>query len=70
MVNIAEDQPEYLTLPAYQDDEQGGRTIHKWKLTLWERIKILFTGRLWFSVLNFHRRLQPIKPTVHDPFKN
>ncbi len=65
---FAKDQPEYLPLPAYQDDEQGGRIFHCWKLSFWERCKIFLTGRLWINVLNFHRSPQPIKPMVDNPF--
>jgi len=68
-VVFAKDQPPYLPLPAYQDDEQGGRIFHCWQLTFAERIKVLFTGRFWINVLNFHQKPQPIKPMVDSPFK-
>ena len=60
----AKDQPEYLPLPAYKHD--NGVT-HCWYLNFMERIKILFTGRLWIQVLNFGKPLQPIKPIVDKP---
>lgn len=41
-----EDQVE--ALPAFRGE---GQVISCWKLTLWERIKLLFTGRLWMSVI-------------------
>jgi len=66
---FAKDQAPYLPLPAYQDDEQGGRIFHCWKLDLRERVKILLTGRLWINVLNFHKPPQPIKPMADSPFK-
>jgi hypothetical protein len=65
----AENQEEYLPLPVYEDGEQGGRVFHCWELTFRERIKMLFTGKLWISVLNFGRPLQPIMPMVDSPFK-
>ena len=65
----AEHQPEYIPLPVYEDDEQGGRVFHCWKLTFWECCKIWFTGKLWINVLNFHQPLQPIKPMVDNPFR-
>jgi hypothetical protein len=68
-VVFAKDQKPYLPLPAYQDDLQGGRIFHCWKLTIKERIKILFTGKLWINVLNFKQPPQPIKPMVDSPFK-
>jgi hypothetical protein len=67
-VIFAKDQKPYLPLPAYQDDIQGGRIFHCWQLSFRERIKILFTGRLWINVLNFHQPPQPIKPMVDNPF--
>ena len=65
----AKDQPEYLPLPVYEDNEQGGRVFHCWQLTLKERIKVLFTGKLWINVLSFNRPLQPILPMVDCPFQ-
>ena len=65
----AKDQKPYLPLPAYEDDKQGGRIFHCWKLSWQERLKILFTGKLWINVLNFHNPPQPIRPMVDSPFK-
>ena len=67
---FAKDQPPYLPLPAYQDSEQGGRIFHCWGLNLKERLKMLFTGKLWINVLTFKQSPQPIKPMVDMPFKN
>ena len=64
----AEHQKEYLPLPVYEDDLQGGRVFSCWGLTILERIKILFTGKLWINILNFKKPLQPIKPSVDSPF--
>ena len=64
----AKDQKPYIPLPVYEDDKQGGRVFHCWKLSLWERVKILFLGKLWINVLNFGQKLQPIKPSVDSPF--
>ncbi len=66
---FAKNQKPYLPLPAYQDKEQGGRIFHCWQLSCGERIKILFTGKLWINVLNFWKTPQPIKPMVDNPFK-
>ncbi len=62
---LAEDQPEYLPLPVCV---YGERTISCWHLSLWERVKLLFTGRLWLLVLNFRQPLQPQLPLVDYPF--
>ena len=59
-VIYAKDQPQYRPLPAYRDPlDHKGRIICCWKLSLWERLKVLITGRLWHHVLTFHEPLQP-----------
>ncbi len=65
----AKDQEPYLPLPVYEDDEQGGRVFHCWKLSIPERFLILMSGKLWINVLNFKKKLQPILPMIADPFK-
>jgi len=64
----AKNQEPYLPLPVYEDGEQGGRIFHCWRLSIKERIKILFKGVLWINVLNFKQPPQPIKPMVDSPF--
>lgn len=64
----AKDQKPYLSLLVYEDDKQGGRVFHCWKLSLWERVRILFIGKLWIQILNFGEPLQPIKPMINSPF--
>ena len=61
----AKDQPEYQPLPAYTDERQ---TISCWALTWRERIRVLWTGRLWLRQLNFGGALQPQLPEVVSPF--
>ena len=53
----AKDQPEYLPLPAHRT--AGGWVTSCWKLTLRERIKVLFTGRVFLTVATFNKPLQP-----------
>lgn len=62
--DIAKDQEQYLTLPAYVDELE---TVSCWKLTWLERLKLLLTGRLWLRQLNFGRALQPQCPSVDRP---
>lgn len=61
----AKNQPPYLPLPAYTNDKE---TISCWKLTLRERIKLLFGGRLWLRQMNFGEALQPQSPSIDTPF--
>ena len=64
-VTYAKDQPDYLQLPAYKDKE--GCVLSCWKLTLKERVMLLFTGRLWWGQLSFNRPLQPQRPFITKP---
>lgn len=63
----AEDQEPYIPLPVYEDEDH--EVIHCWKLSVKERLHILFTGKLWINVLNFGQPLQPIMPMVNNPFE-
>lgn len=56
---FAEDQPEYLPLPALRLGNAEGEIICCWGLTWRERLRVLWTGRIWHSVLTFHGSLQP-----------
>lgn len=60
---IAEDQPEYETLPALIDVEQGV-VISCWQLSEAELQEINKTGLIWVSQMNFNEPLQPISITV------
>lgn len=54
-------QPEYTPLHA---QKSGNITITCYKLTFKERIKILFSGRLWLGQMNFGDPLQPQLPAL------
>ncbi len=59
-VVIAENQPEYLPLPAYRwSDDPQGRIACCWQLTWAERFKLLWSGLIWHQVLPFNKPLQP-----------
>ena len=64
---FAADQSEYLPLPAYKDKE--GQVICCWKLTFWERLKVLVGGLIWHHILTFNQPLQPQLLTTTDPFQ-
>jgi hypothetical protein len=61
----AKDQPEYLPLPAYR--EEDGCVTSCWKLGLLERLRLLMTGKIYVSVLTFNQPLQPQKLTLDSP---
>lgn len=64
-VVYAKDQPEYRQLPAYR--ESDGTVVTRWRLSWSERIKLLFTGDLWLTVLTFNHPLQPVKLQTKCP---
>lgn len=62
---IAKDQDEYLTLPAHIDAE--GIVTSCWRLTFGERLKLLFTGKMFLQTMAFGKPLQPQKLVVDNP---
>ncbi len=58
----AKDQPEYTPLHA---QKVGNVSITCYKLSFKERIKVLFTGVIWFGQMNFDKPLQPQLPSVN-----
>lgn len=64
----AENQPEYMPLPAHKSPD--GIVTSCWYLSWSERLVILLKGRVWISMLTFNNSLQPLLPTVDNPFTN
>ena len=56
---FAEDQPEYKPLPALKIDGSEGHVISCWHLSFKERIRVLFTGRIWLDLMSFNKPLTP-----------
>ena len=63
---IAKDQPPYLPLPAHLTE--NGQMVTCWHLSIRERLKVLWTGRMWFSALTFNQPVQPVSLSVDYPF--
>ena len=55
----AKDQPQYQPLPVLKLDTDQGEAIACWKMSLWERIYCLFTGKVWVSLSTFNKPLTP-----------
>lgn len=66
-VVIAKDQPEYRPLPAHQHRDNCGTITCCWKLNWPARIKVLFTGKIWHSVMTFNQPLQPQLMVIDKP---
>jgi len=58
-VVFAKDQKEYQPLPALRIDSPNGEVVSCWKLSFTERLKIVFTGRIWLSLMTFNKPLTP-----------
>jgi len=65
-VVFAKDQPEYLPLPALPIDD-GNRLITRWRLTMRERLLILFHGNVYLWISTFKNPLQPVAITAEAP---
>jgi hypothetical protein len=67
-VVVAKDQPQYQPLPAHVDKSSPeGKLTCCWEFSLRERIKLLFTGKVWHQVLTFNNSLQPQLLLVDKP---
>jgi len=53
----AENQPEYGNLPSYKDSD--GVVTSCWELSLTERLRVLFTGKIWMGLWSGDRPLTP-----------
>jgi hypothetical protein len=65
----AKDQDQYQNLPAYDyfDENNDKQVITRWKLNFFERIKILFFGNIFLTLLTFNNPLQPVKLSCKVP---
>lgn len=58
-VTFAKDQPEYQPLPAFINDSTQGEVITCWNLSFRERLRVLFKGEIWLSLLSFNKPVTP-----------
>ena len=59
---IAKNQPPYLPLPAHRTKD--GEVTSCWGLGLRERVKLLFTGKIYFTLLTFNQKIQPQRASI------
>lgn len=64
-VVFAENQPEYLPLPAFKSED--GIVVTCWQLTWKERLRAFFGGKFYFQQLTFNQPLQPQLPSIDSP---
>ena len=65
----AKNQQPYLPLPAWQKNDDKGTIVCCWEVTFIERLRILFTGRLYLSMLTFNKPLTPNRIYAENPVK-
>ena len=63
-VVFAENQDEYLNLPAHRSGDATGGVISCWTLSFRERLRVFFFGEVWLRLLTFNGPLQPVFLTV------
>ena len=56
---IAKDQPQYGNLPAFISEDEEGIVVSCWKLSLKERMRLLFRGKLWVGLWTVNEPLTP-----------
>jgi len=66
-VIFAEHQEEYSSLPALLDREQG-TAMFSFKLSEEEIKQVIETGTVYLTILTFNKSLQPIGPSLMNPF--
>ncbi len=65
---IARNQSQYKPLPAFKfKDDPEGRTVCCWEISFKERIKLLFSGKIWHQILTFNGPLQPQLLSLEKP---
>ena len=63
---IAKDQPEYLPLPSIVHRDSHMVTT-RWRLSIAERLRVLFTGSIYHQQFTFGMKLQPVKMFTEEP---
>ena len=66
-VVYAENQKPYLPLPSYKDNDSWECVTSCWGLGFKERIKILFTGKVWVTMPTFGKPLTPVMVEIDKP---
>ena len=66
-VVFAENQEPYLPLPAYRHNDDWKCVSSCWRLDFVERLRVLFTGRIWVTMPTFGKPLTPVKLQIDNP---
>lgn len=66
-VVIAKDQPQYRSMPAHISRTGERRITCCWQLSFKEKLKLMWTGKIWHQILAFDQPLQPQLLMVDKP---
>jgi len=66
----AENQEPYLPLPAFKHDDDWKCVSSCWQLSFVERVKLLFTGRIWVTMPTWGKSLNPLKLRTDNPIED
>jgi hypothetical protein len=66
---LAKDQPQYTPLPIVRVVYGDGTisVISRYRLSLRERLRLLFSGSIWWEQMTFGAALQPQLPHTQEP---
>lgn len=65
---LAEDQPQYETLPVHINDSAEREFTACFELSPEEIAEINTTGRIWYTQLTFGNPFQPVRMSTQNPF--
>lgn len=70
-IRLAEDQPEYETLPVFYNKESNEREmVCCFQLNKEEIDEIVRTGKLWHTQCTYGNQFHPVSMTTQNPFIN
>lgn len=67
MVTIAKDQAPYLPMPAWRAQDPEGTLVICWEVGWKDRLRVLFCGLLWQTLLTFNKPVMPLKLQAQKP---
>lgn len=63
----AENQEPYLPLPSFKHSDDWKCVSSCWGCGFTERLKFLFTGKIWVTMPTFGKPLNPVKLSIDKP---
>ncbi|MBE9490863.1 MAG: hypothetical protein IMY67_11255 [Bacteroidetes bacterium] len=51
---------DFYDIPIFAADTVEGHVVMCYGLSFWERLRVLFTGKIWISVLSYQKPLNPM----------